>query len=49
MFCLYGPWVQELYDDDENKIGVTKAHLDVHEIHPAEQFWRAEKTQTGLK
>jgi hypothetical protein len=47
--CLYGPWVQELYDYDENKSGVTTAHLDVHEIHPAEQFWWVEKVQTGFR
>jgi hypothetical protein len=46
--CLYGPWVEEVYisSEDDNP---TRDHIDNHEIHPSEQFWWAEKTQTGFK
>jgi hypothetical protein len=40
--CLYGPWIEEVYDASED-INPSKDHTDVHEIHPAEQFWWLEK------
>jgi len=46
--CLYGPWVEEVYDADED-VNPLKDHPDVHEIHPAEQFWWIEKTTTGFR
>ena len=46
--CLYGPWVEEVYQGDED-INPYKDHADVHEIHPAEQYWWAEKTQSGFR
>ncbi|WP_332733830.1 hypothetical protein [Flavihumibacter sp.] len=38
---LYGPWVLELYDEDEGRFG--KFHQNYHEIHPSEQIWWVNK------
>jgi hypothetical protein len=44
--CLYGPWVEEVYDHDEE---IKDGHTDVHEIHPAEQFWWTERIAGGYR
>ena len=46
--CLYGPWVEEIYDGSED-LNPNKDHANVHEIHPAEQFWWVEETQAGFR
>jgi hypothetical protein len=46
--CLYGPWIEELYISSED-LNPAKDHVDVHEIHPAEQFWWVEKRPSGLR
>jgi hypothetical protein len=46
--CLHGAWAMEEYQSSED-INPFKGHIDNHEMHPAEQFWWAEKTATGIK
>ncbi|MBK9103297.1 MAG: hypothetical protein IPL92_01675 [Saprospiraceae bacterium] len=43
--CLYGPWIEEIYDHSED-FNPNKDHVDVHEIHPTEQFWWSKKINT---